>query len=37
MLDEVEEIYYKFKVILIGESGTGKTSIISRYVNKAFN
>lgn len=37
MIDEIEEKWYGYKVILVGESGTGKSCIVNRYVNKTFS
>ena len=37
MGDETEDEYTTCKVVLLGEAGVGKTSIISRYVNNTFS
>ena len=38
MYDEVEiEPKAEFKIIIVGESFTGKTTIMDRYVNKSFS
>ena len=37
MEDESEEEYTVCKVVLLGESGVGKTSIISRYITNTFS
>ena len=34
--EEEETFQFIFKLILIGNSGTGKTSIINRYINEKF-
>ena len=34
--DDDEEICYEFKVVLIGESGVGKSSIIKHFVTNTF-
>ena len=37
MEDETEDEYTTCKVVLLGETGVGKTSIISRYVTNTFS
>ena len=37
MFEEIEEVWYKHKIILVGESGIGKSSIIKRYIMKKFD
>jgi small GTP-binding protein len=37
MVDEEEEDFITCKVVLLGESGVGKTSIIQRYISNSFN
>ena len=35
--EEVNKYEYIFKIILIGSSGVGKSSLLQRYIQKAFN
>ena len=37
MYDDDEEDFITCKVVLLGESGVGKTSIIQRYISNSFN
>jgi small GTP-binding protein len=37
MVDDEEEDFITCKVVLLGESGVGKTSIIQRYISNSFN
>ena len=37
MEDDSESEYTTCKVVLLGEAGVGKTSIISRYVSNTFS
>ncbi len=37
MSETLENNQYNFKIILIGDSSVGKTSIINKYSNKGFN
>lgn len=37
MTKEKEGTEYLFKILVVGDIGTGKTSIIKRYVHKIFS
>ena len=37
MIDEDEEDYISCKIVLLGETGVGKTSIITRYISNSFS
>ena len=37
MVEDEEEDFITCKVVLLGESGVGKTSIIQRYISNSFN
>ncbi len=36
-MDDLEEEIPSYKIVLLGSSGVGKTSIINRYLKKSFD